>query len=270
MRLKGMKPHSFFLTLALPLSVAAQNTNSEKLQAEQASYWEQSAKRQEEWQKTRVEELQPEAEKGDASAQYELGTILVSEDLHTLIPHNQIQPNPEGLKWLRKAAEQENMNAQLELADWLQHSTAATEATKWLRAAANQGVGEAQFNLGRCYEQGVGVPTDYTEAANLYLKAANQGFHHAQVKLAECYREGKGVPRDPKEAYMWNFIAKVCEGRGTNDPRFQRLKGMAQQTSKQEKTEAKLTESELAAAEEEALRRLVRIAKGINASSPAE
>ena len=61
----------------------------------------------------------------------------------------------------------------------------------------------AQYNLGRCYYNGHGVPQDYKEAVKWYKKAAEQGYGLAQYHLGVCYENGKGVPQDYMEALKW-------------------------------------------------------------------
>ena len=51
----------------------------------------------------------------------------------------------------------------------------------------------AQFNLGWCYQNGVGVVKDDKEAVRLYSLAAQQGISGAQYNLGWCYRNGVGV-----------------------------------------------------------------------------
>jgi len=110
-----------------------------------------------------------------------------------------------------------------------------------LEAAASSGDATAQFQLGKRYASGEGVPKDEAKAAGLYRKAAEKGnleadvelgvfysngkiaFHPVnwervaaawqiaaengdpvtQRRLGECYRNGRGVPHDPLKAIEW-------------------------------------------------------------------
>jgi len=47
------------------------------------------------------------------------------------------------------------------------------EAVKWYRKAAEQNDAEAQFNLGNCYANGDGVAKDEVEAVNWFHSAAS-------------------------------------------------------------------------------------------------
>jgi len=57
------------------------------------------------------------------------------------------------------------------------------------RKAADQGDADAQFMLGWCYENGLGVERDYDQAQAWYQKAADQGHQFAMVGLKRL--EGK-------------------------------------------------------------------------------
>jgi TPR repeat protein len=49
------------------------------------------------------------------------------------------------------------------------------EAIKWYRRAAEQGNAEGQYSLGGKYDSGDGVAQDFAEALKWYRKAAEQG-----------------------------------------------------------------------------------------------
>jgi TPR repeat protein len=57
------------------------------------------------------------------------------------------------------------------------------EAVKWYRKAAEQNDAEAQYNLGLCYANGQGVAKDEAEAVKWYRKAAEQNDADAQYNL---------------------------------------------------------------------------------------
>jgi TPR repeat protein len=50
------------------------------------------------------------------------------------------------------------------------------EAVKWFRLAADQGNLDAQLNLGRKYTFGVGVPQNHAEAFKWFRLAADRGI----------------------------------------------------------------------------------------------
>jgi TPR repeat protein len=54
---------------------------------------------------------------------------------------------------------------------------------RWLRKSADQDHPPAQFNLGVCYEQGLGVEPDMKRAMFWYNKAAEFGNPAAEEKL---------------------------------------------------------------------------------------
>jgi TPR repeat protein len=81
------------------------------------------------------------------------------------------------------------------------------EALKWYVRAARQGYDDAQYRLGVMYDNGWGVAIDDRRAAAWYRDAAEQGHALAQHDLAFMYFAGTGVPHDLVRAYMWLDIA---------------------------------------------------------------
>ena len=68
---------------------------------------------------------------------------------------------------------------------------------------AEEGDADAQYNLGRCYDNGKGVEKDKGKAFQLYKKAAEQGNIDALFCLGYCYDKGEGIEQDKQEAYKW-------------------------------------------------------------------
>jgi TPR repeat protein len=115
-----------------------------------------------------VELWRPLADKGDATAQYSLGTLYL-----------------EG-----KGVEQNDATAFL-----------------WFQRAANQGHAVAQYNVGASYAAGAGVAKSDVDAAKWFQRAANQGMVFAQLNLGLLYASGVGVPQDNVEAFKWLELA---------------------------------------------------------------
>ena len=139
-----------------------------------------------------------------------------------------VQSYDEGVKWLRKAAEQNHRGAQCNLGLCYVYGKGVEqsyeEAAKWLRKAAEQGHANAQYNLGISYKDGNGVEQSYTEAVNWFRKAAEQEHANAQCNLGVCYAKGLGVEKSMTEAAKWwklaaeqghqkakEFLAKISE-----------------------------------------------------------
>ena len=101
---------------------------------------------------------------------------------------------------LRAKAEKGDAQAQVELGSAFFAATNYVEAVKWYRKAAEQNYAEAQFNLGYCYEDGLGVQKDEVEAVKWYHKAAELNLALAQLNLGSCYTHGQGVQKDEVEA----------------------------------------------------------------------
>ncbi|HVU06935.1 MAG TPA: tetratricopeptide repeat-containing serine protease family protein [Verrucomicrobiae bacterium] len=157
-----------------------------------------------------IESIKTKAEKGDATAQYNLGQCY-DEGLLGVV-----KDMGKAMKWWQKAAEQGYALAEYNLGviydnDDLAKSHGVSknsgEAVSWFRKAAEQGYAGAQRNLGTCYYFGDGVPKDFIEAAKWKLKAANQGDIFAEGQIGLCYEDGDGVPKNYIEAYKWYSLA---------------------------------------------------------------
>ena len=109
--------------------------------------------------------LQARAEAGNAQSQYELGMAFLSGKLGG-----------------------SNVNA---------------KAVKWFRKAAEQNQTEAQIYLGICYAAGLGVTKDEAESIHWWRQAAERNNPKAQSILGSCYADGRGVRKDEAEAVKW-------------------------------------------------------------------
>ena len=147
-----------------------------------------------------IEEIRGKAERGDASAQFDLGNAYLNGD--------GVDCNwPSAAIWIRKAAEQGLAQAQCSLAttQYYQEGRRVTgDMLKWWRKAAEQGNAAAQYDLGVTYAFGNGVANDVAEALKWNRKAAEQGIAPAQYFLAAAYRYGEGVPKDVVEERKWS------------------------------------------------------------------
>lgn len=74
------------------------------------------------------------------------------------------------------------------------------DAIKCYGIGARQGDAVAMMQLGRCYENGVGVTQDILRAVVCYCQAARQGNMEAVVRLGWCYQAGIGVAENRERA----------------------------------------------------------------------
>ena len=68
---------------------------------------------------------------------------------------------------------------------------------------------ETDYQTARAYEEGEGVPKNFTEAVHWYRKAAMQRHARAQCAVGFAYANGWGVPENFTEAYAWYILAKA-------------------------------------------------------------
>ena len=108
-----------------------------------------------------------------------------------------------------------------------QESYDPAQAVDWLTRAAEAGSAEAQFELAKLYETGIGVPQDDARSLELYRMSADQDFADAINDLGFLhYQGGVGLRQDPLTALkfferaanlrhpqaMFNFAALFDDG----------------------------------------------------------
>lgn len=81
-----------------------------------------------------------------------------------------------------------------------------TKSLKWYEAA-NEGYADAQFQIGRCYATGEGVPKNKNKAFEWYMKAAEQGMPEAQLYVGSCLYWGRGIAENKWKAFEWYMKA---------------------------------------------------------------
>ena len=147
-----------------------------------------------------IQEWMVEAHKGDPGAQTLLGLSYMSGERVTL-------DQKEGIKWLRKAANQKEVIAQYCLGLSYICGNGVTQnpsqAATWFRAAALQKDASAKYELGMCYQEGLGIAQSDRSAAEWFRSAAEQGNADAQYALAICHRDGKGAAQNQSEYLRW-------------------------------------------------------------------
>lgn len=96
-----------------------------------------------------------------------------------------------------------NAIAQYQLAQSYLAENDLDAAVPLLRRAALKGAAPAQYDLGKLYEQGLGVDQDMIEARSLISKAAEAGHVGAMYDLALFLAEGEGGELDERGAAEW-------------------------------------------------------------------
>ena len=119
-----------------------------------------------------------------------------------------VQPNgKESIRLLTQAATQGFAPAEYELGRIYLYGRGVPAnyalALLWEQKAADQGDARAQRDLAFMYERGFGVEPDLTQAAAWNRKAAAQGNAQAQLELAKALDDGLGVDKNSEEARKW-------------------------------------------------------------------
>ena len=133
----------------------------------------------------------------------------------------------EAIRWYQLAAEHGSAEGQCNLGRFYRQGIGVTvdnvQAVHWFTQAAGQGRGaldhllrkqpwpaiaEAMYQLGICYEGGLGVKQDDGDAARWYEEAASR--HHAKAckRLAEILKADNDKSGDRPDHQMWADRAK--------------------------------------------------------------
>jgi len=133
----------------------------------------------------------------DAMPQRALGIALLAR--------NNVGDASEGIAWLKKAAEQQDDEANMALgkllflgAPFLPRDYPA--AYRHFAAAGAHGHAGAAYYLGLMLRSGYGVRENHAAAARWFALAAEKKSAAAMFMLANAYRDGDGVPRDERRA----------------------------------------------------------------------
>ncbi len=182
---------AILITLSWVLTVAAQDTESPKKS---------------------ISELEAQAEKGDARAQFELAReYMTGGQKGSRVPRNY----GRALQLFINAGDQGHVLSQYMVGVMFHEGMGVPQtldvAARSFRRAAEKGFVEAQFALARMYALGQGVKQDHTEAARWFRRAAEQGHSQSQGTIGVMYYEGVGVSQDYAEAYSWLTIAIGAE-----------------------------------------------------------
>jgi TPR repeat protein len=124
---------------------------------------------------------------------------------------------------LQQRAEGGESDAQIELAERLEHGTSGgaeannepetkiepdpEQALVWYQRAAEQGDPRAELKLAETYYSGSGVAVDYAESERWARRAAERGYAPAESFMGGLYRLGAGVPQDYAESIRWYRLA---------------------------------------------------------------
>ncbi|HEX4178830.1 MAG TPA: hypothetical protein VHY57_10345 [Rhizomicrobium sp.] len=124
-----------------------------------------------------VKSLSQAAEKGQAVAQYRLGTLYERGQGVAADP-------AKAAHWYEMAANQGNRKAMHNLAVAYASRKDMTNAARWFAKAAALGLSDSQFNLAVLYERGDGVPQSLTDAYKWYSIAAAAGDSESKQRMS--------------------------------------------------------------------------------------
>ncbi|HEU0161078.1 MAG TPA: hypothetical protein VFQ69_01630 [Rhizomicrobium sp.] len=83
-------------------------------------------------------------------------------------------------------------------------------AAQWYERSANQGNRKAMHNLAVAHASGAAGKKNMAEAARWFARAAGLGLSDSQFNLAVLYERGDGVPQSLLDAFKWYSIAAAA------------------------------------------------------------
>ncbi|MBC7477433.1 MAG: SEL1-like repeat protein, partial [Pseudorhodobacter sp.] len=140
------------------------------------------------------------------------GSIDIAAEADPKVAWANIKPDQE--KQMQTMAEGGDTRALLGLAYMRLNPDQASynpeQAVKFLTKAADAGAADAQYELAKLYEKGLGVPVDPARALALYQSAADQGLADAVNDLGFLYYQG-GLGIDPDQIKALEYFKKAAD-----------------------------------------------------------
>src|SRR5262249_19447064 len=134
----------------------------------------------------------------------ELGHSASTIQISDMILGEEIELDPrEAARWIRRAAEAGDADAQVTVGVRLGVRGHHVEAMSWYRAAAKQGDRDAWHNLGQMSREGEATEPSWRKALPCYRRAALQGHEEGFYWLVEYYEGRCGSPRNTRRAAEW-------------------------------------------------------------------
>jgi len=113
----------------------------------------------------------------------------------------------EELRQYQTGADRGDANAEYELGRMYHHGRGVpqddAQAAFWCQKAADQEFAKAEYAIGDMYYYGSGLEQNYGNALVWFRKAAGQNLPLAQYAIASMYYHGFGVPQSYAEALTW-------------------------------------------------------------------
>lgn len=145
-----------------------------------------------------------------SEAQYMLGWIYLSEYKNK---SNKLTP---AISWFELAADNQNVDAMLELGKIYENGMGVNRDLKMAYRWYSKAYSYDNSNLMALYKISIALETgssgfkDRKTAFEYYKTGAQKGYAPSQAKLSEFYLRRLGGVRNYIEAYAWNYVASTC------------------------------------------------------------
>lgn len=105
--------------------------------------------------------------------------------------------------WLQRAADRGHPEALWEMGGVCERKQDGLRAFDWYMRSAQASFAPAQFDVGRCLQEGIGVTPDPRLAIHFLRLSAAQSYVEAAYRIGLCYEYGTGVTKNENEAALW-------------------------------------------------------------------
>ena len=142
------------------------------------------------------------ARAGNTNAQYEYGLMLKEAQ-------GVVQDITQAYEFIKLAADDNHVNAQLAYAKMLSRNNELSEATKYMKVAADNSCAEAQYYFSNMLKNGLGIQKNESESIKYLEKAANNNYPEAQ------YKYGKYLLKNNNTKQAENYLKLAADQKFT-------------------------------------------------------
>lgn len=100
-----------------------------------------------------------------------------------------------------------DVQAQYDLAHTYYQDKQYEKSFGWFSKAAENNFADAQYMVGKCFEEGIGVEKNLNQAFVWYKKSAENGSPYSQNRISIFYWEGSIVEKSYEESFNWDLKA---------------------------------------------------------------
>lgn len=146
---------------------------------------------------------------GHPAAPYELGKLYYKNLIN--VQEGNSTSTSKAISLFKVSAHRDYPQAAYQLGKLAQEAKNNSDAIEWYKKAAQQNHVKAQLELANIYYEGKLVLTDLNTGKKYYKGPAHAGYSKAMIGLGNIYYDGKDSKKNYKKAFKWYQQAAVKE-----------------------------------------------------------